>query len=42
MSYSVGVENLLGATYYRPFAFLGGGVAPGAPRTFFAQAALKF
>ena len=42
MSYSLGVENLLGATYYRPFAFLGGAVAPGAPRTVFAQASLKF
>ena len=42
VSYSLGVENLLGATYYRPFAFLGGGVAPGAPRTVFAQATLKF
>ena len=42
MSYSLGVENLLGATYYKPFAFLGGAVAPGAPRTVFAQATCKF
>ena len=42
MSYSLGVENLLGATYYKPFVFFSGAVAPGAPRTFFAQATCKF
>jgi iron complex outermembrane receptor protein len=42
LSYSLGVENLLGATYYKPFTFLGGSVAPGAPRTVSARATLKF
>ena len=42
VTYSLGVENLLNAKYYKPFTFLGTSVAPGAPRTVSAQATLKF
>ena len=36
------VKNLTGQEYYTPYAWLGGQVAPGAPRTFYLQTSYKF
>ncbi|HXI08044.1 MAG: TonB-dependent siderophore receptor [Bradyrhizobium sp.] len=36
------VKNLTGQEYYVPYAWLGGQVAPGAPRTFYLQTSYKF
>lgn len=39
---SLSVQNLTGETYYTPYTWFGGQVAPGAPRTFHAQLGYKF
>lgn len=39
---SVDVKNLTGEKYFVPYAWFGGQVAPGAPRSFFAKLAAKF
>ena len=36
------VKNLTGEEYYTPYAWLGGQVAPGAPRSIYGQVAYKF
>ncbi len=36
------VKNLTGEKYYTPYAWLGGQVAPGAPRLFYAQFSYLF
>lgn len=39
---SLSVQNLTGEKYYTPYTWFGGQVAPGAPRTFYAQLGYKF
>lgn len=39
---SLSVQNLTGERYYTPYTWFGGQVAPGAPRTFYAQLGYKF